>query len=245
MDKISSNKNTISIITVCFNNKDGLEKTIKSVAAQDYAFKELIVIDGGSKDGTIELATQYRDIIEVFRSEPDNGIYDAMNKGIRIASGKWIVCMNAGDIFSSDNVLSNVFANDIQEDKQFIYSDYSEMDERGKIRIKLSDRKKGLIFHQSSIYCRSLHKQYGYYVVTHPYTVSDLMFFLSIPEKMYMKVDTVISLSDTKGVSRQGLWCARNAMCMRIVYGIENMHVAYLKYCKYIITVLIKKCRMF
>lgn len=56
-----------------------------------------------------------------------------------------------------------------------------------------------------------------------------------------MKVDTVISLSDTSGISRQGLWCARNALCMRVVYGIENMHIAYVKYWKYILTVILRK----
>lgn len=238
---MNKNKHTISVVTVCFNNKEGLERTLKSFFAQDYVQKEIVVVDGGSRDGTEQMVRQYKNIIDIFICEPDNGIYDAINKGIRRASGKWIVCMNAGDIFASDTVLSEVFSRDIPEDKKFLYSDYAESDKNGKITVKLSDRKKGLVFHQSAIYRRSLHDEYGYYIVTRPYTVSDLMFFLSVPERYYMKVDTVISLSDTSGVSRQGLWCAKNALCMRIVYGMENMHIAYLKYWKYILTAFLKK----
>lgn len=238
MDKIG---NTVSVVTVCFNNRDGLKRTIESFAAQDYAGKELIIVDGGSNDGTQQIIQRYKDIIDSFTSEPDNGIYDAINKGIKRATGEWVVCMNAGDVFASDTVLDDVLGKDIPKDKQFIYSDYAESDADGKITVKPSDRKRGLVFHQSAIYRRSLHNEYGYYTVTRPYTVSDLMFFLAVPERLYMKVDTVISLSDTSGVSRQGLWCARNAMCIRIVYGIENMHVAYLKYWKYILTGLLGK----
>lgn len=241
MDKINNNIPVISVITVCFNNKDGLEKTLKSFAAQNFSQKEIIVVDGGIHDGTEKTIQRYKNIIDHFICESDNGIYDAINKGIRRASGKWVVCMNAGDIFASDTVLSEILDRDIPGDKQFLYSDYAEIDGHGKITIKPSDRKKGLVFHQSAIYRRSLHDEYGYYTVTRPYTVSDLMFFLAVPERLYMKVDTVISLSDTSGISRQGLWCARNALCMRVVYGIENMHIAYVKYWKYILTVILRK----
>lgn len=241
MDKIGNTVQTVSVVTVCFNNREGLERTIKSFAAQDYAGKELIIVDGGSNDGTLKTIQRNKDIIGRFTSEPDNGIYDAINKGIKLATGEWIVCMNAGDVFASDTVLNDVLGKDIPKDKHFIYSDYAESNADGKITVKPSDRKRGLVFHQSAIYRRSLHNEYGYYTVTRPYTVSDLMFFLAVPERLYMKVDTVISLSDTSGVSRQGLWCARNAMCIRIVYGMENMHVAYLKYWKYILTGLLKK----
>ena len=231
MDKIN-NKHSISVVTVCFNNKEGLERTINSYLVQDFVSKEIIVVDGGSNDGTEQVVRQYKNMIDIFISEPDDGIYDAINKGLHKVSGKWVVCLNAGDIFMSNTVLSEIFNHDIPKDKLFIYSDYAERNKSGHIIIKLSDRKRGLIFHQSAIYRRSLHEKYGYYIVTPNYTVSDLMFFLAIPEKFYMKVNTVISLSDTTGISRQGLWCARNALCMRVVYGIENIHLAYLKYWK-------------
>lgn len=142
MDKINNNIPVISVITVCFNNKDGLEKTLKSFAAQNFSQKEIIVVDGGSHDGTEKTIQRYKNIIDHFICESDNGIYDAINKGIRRASGKWVVCMNAGDIFASDTVLSEILDRDIPGDKQFLYSDYAEIDGHGKITIKPSDRKK-------------------------------------------------------------------------------------------------------
>lgn len=227
---------TVSIITITYNNAQGLEKTIKSVINQTYKLKEFIIIDGGSTDETKLLASRYKEEINSFTSEPDYGIYDALNKGIRKAKGEWIVCMNAGDLFASNDVLDKVFGKGVPANKSFIYSDYSVLLPNGKIVVKESNRKRGLVFHQSSIYRRSLHYEYGFYIVTKPYTVSDLMFFLAVPEDMYQKTDTVISLSDTEGISNQGLWCARDALCLRIIYGMENIHIAYLKYLKYKMT---------
>ncbi len=98
----------ISVITVSYNRKDDLEKTIKSVVNQDYVNKEYIIIDGGSTDGTIEVIKNNIDKIDYWISEKDTGIYDAMNKGIKAASGKWINFMNAGDSFYDETVLSSV-----------------------------------------------------------------------------------------------------------------------------------------
>lgn len=231
---------TVSIITITYNNAQGLEKTIKSVISQTYKMKEFIIVDGGSTDDTKSLVSKHKEQIDCFTSESDNGIYDALNKGIRKANGEWIVCMNAGDVFASNDVLDKVLSKGVPSNKSFIYSDYSVLMPNGEIIVKESDRKKGLVFHQSSIYRRTLHNEYGFYIVTKPYTVSDLMFFLAVPEDKYLKTSTVISLSDTKGVSNQGLWCARDALCMRVVYGMENIHIAYLKYIKYKITNILK-----
>ena len=82
--------NKISVITVCYNAVSGIERTIKSVLNQTYEHLEYIVIDGGSTDGTIEVINRYKDKIAYFISEKDNGIYDAMNKGIKVAHGTWL-----------------------------------------------------------------------------------------------------------------------------------------------------------
>ena len=94
----------ISIITICYNNKSGLEQTIRSVGSQIYNSKEFIIIDGGSRDGSTDLIDNYQEFIDIFVSEPDNGIYDAINKGISKATGEWIICMNAGDTFTDKYV---------------------------------------------------------------------------------------------------------------------------------------------
>ena len=118
MEKI---EDSISIITICYNCRHDLEQTIQSVIAQHYAKKEFIVIDGGSTDGTSEILSKYRHHIDICISEPDDGIYDALNKGVRQASAEWILCLNAGDVFRSENVLETIFSNHIPQQKTFIY----------------------------------------------------------------------------------------------------------------------------
>ena len=220
--------NKISIITICYNCREDLEQTIQSVIAQSYANKEYIVVDGGSTDGTADVLASYRQHIDILISERDNGIYDALNKGIRLASGEWIICMNAGDVFDDKDVLSNLFQSPIPSDKSFLYSDFNLLHDDGTIEKRSCNRATGDVHHQNAIYRRSLHSQYGYYIVTHPYIVSDLLFFLAVPESEYMKVDRVISRVKDGGISCQ-LWASEQAWAAKVVYGMESIpHIFYM-----------------
>jgi len=96
----------ISVITVCYNAASTLEKTILSVLNQTYPNIEYIIIDGGSTDGSVDIIRKYADQLAYWVSEPDKGIYDAMNKGIDCCNGEWINFMNAGDTFYADNTIS-------------------------------------------------------------------------------------------------------------------------------------------
>ncbi len=98
----------ISIVTVVFNNASTIEQTILSVAGQTYRDIEHIIIDGGSTDGTLDIIARHRDKFAVVVSEPDRGIYDAMNKGIKAAQGEAIGTLNADDFYANDTVLSQV-----------------------------------------------------------------------------------------------------------------------------------------
>lgn len=98
----------ISIVTVCYNAVDIIETTIQSVIRQTYDNIEYIVIDGASTDGTMDVIGKYRDSISCLVSEPDKGIYDAMNKGIGLATGSWISFMNAGDVFYDTDVIEKI-----------------------------------------------------------------------------------------------------------------------------------------
>jgi glycosyltransferase involved in cell wall biosynthesis len=92
---------SLSIITVVFNGKKSIEKTIKNIANQNYENCEYIIIDGGSNDGTQEIILKYNDVVSDFITEKDKGIYDAMNKGIKLSNGEWIIFINGGDQINS------------------------------------------------------------------------------------------------------------------------------------------------
>lgn len=104
-------KPKVSVITVVYNDCKHIEKTLQSVISQDFYSIEYVVIDGNSTDGTNELIQKYKNQIDIFVSESDKGIYDAMNKGLKRANGEYVIFMNSGDIFVDDKVLSHVFAN--------------------------------------------------------------------------------------------------------------------------------------
>lgn len=103
------NNPKVSIVTVTFNCKDTIEKTICNVLKQTYSNIEYIVIDGNSTDGTKEIIEKYADQLAYWISEPDKGIYDAMNKGIKVATGEWILFRNSGDYFFSPTTIEEVF----------------------------------------------------------------------------------------------------------------------------------------
>ena len=100
----------ISIITINYNDAKGLYKTIQSVINQSFDNYEFIIIDGGSTDDSLTIIDQYKTKIDYFISEPDTGVYNAMNKGIKIAKGEYLIFMNSGDGFYDENVLSKVTA---------------------------------------------------------------------------------------------------------------------------------------
>ena len=129
---------TIDIITVVFNAKAELERTLSSVFSQNYANLNLIVIDGGSNDGTQEFIKNNSDKIKFWISESDNGIYDAMNKGLNHATGDYVWFINAGDEIYSKNTLSEIFYNEEKFDAYYGDVMYinSERKELGRRKLK-------------------------------------------------------------------------------------------------------------
>lgn len=99
---------TFSIITVTYNAEAVLEDTIQSVISQTYHRVEYIIVDGASKDGTLSIINKYKDRITKIISEPDKGLYDAMNKGIQMATGDYLCFLNAGDSFHEDDTLQQM-----------------------------------------------------------------------------------------------------------------------------------------
>nr|WP_242691604.1 glycosyltransferase family 2 protein [Pedobacter sp. SYSU D00823] len=103
-------KPLLSVITIVYNNVRDIERTIQSVINQSYFRIEYIIVDGGSTDGTIEIIRKYRDQISAFISEKDNGIYDAMNKGLKLATGDYVLFMNSGDEIYDTDTVEKVFS---------------------------------------------------------------------------------------------------------------------------------------
>ncbi len=106
----------ISIITVVYNAKPLIERTIKSIISQSYLNIEYIIIDGGSDDGTLELAEKYQSQIALILSGKDNGIYDAMNKSLKNATGDYVLFLNAGDELYEKDTLAKIFATSLNAD---------------------------------------------------------------------------------------------------------------------------------
>ena len=206
MQNLQSNEK-ISVITICYNAEKTIERTIKSVLNQSYKNLEYIIIDGGSKDNTMKIVKRYKDKISSVISEPDNGIYDAMNKGVRIATGEWLNMMNAGDCYTNDEVLNEIFSTSIPKDV-FVYL----------VRVNIDLINRPSFNHQCTIYRKSLHQEHGFYTVTKPIIISDILFFYMVPVSQMVKADTVIAFFDDGGVSSQGHWSLQQWLCADVVF---------------------------
>ncbi len=161
-------KNSIplTIITICYNIKDEIEKTCKSIVNQTWQDFEWIVVDGGSTDGTTDILKKYQNRMNVFISEPDKGIYNAMNKGILLAHGTWLNFMNGGDSFAADDVLEKVFKN-TDYDADILYGDINLIYENGDVVAKPQpDNLEGSNYHfchQASFIKKELFDKHGLY----------------------------------------------------------------------------------
>ena len=171
----------VSIITINLNNAVGLAKTIKSIVTQNFIDYEYIVIDGGSSDGSLGIIKDYENRLSYWSSEPDNGIYNAMNKGIKIATSEYCLFLNSGDFLVNSNVLSNVFSN--YEDVDILYGDLILQNSIGQRLQKFPDELtfywlySEFLGHASTHIKRSLFEKIGYYNENYK-IVSDWEFFL-------------------------------------------------------------------
>jgi len=123
-------KPVLSVITIVYNNVKDIERTVLSVLNQTYINIEYIVIDGLSNDGTLDIISKYKDRIAKFTSEKDEGIYDAMNKGLALATGDYVIFMNSGDEFYDSNTVAAVFAS--ADDADIYYGETEMIDDAGQ-----------------------------------------------------------------------------------------------------------------
>lgn len=143
----------VSIITVCLNSEQYLEKTIKSVLNQTYPNIEYIIIDGNSTDKTIEIIKKYESRITKWISESDNGIYDAMNKGIALCKGEIIYFLNSGDYLYANNIIQKISNKFLNHDIIGVYGNVESIDGIGNKKIR-----GGKISYNNLLYKRLCHQ---------------------------------------------------------------------------------------
>lgn len=211
----------VSVITVCYNSQLVIEETIKSVVGQDYPNLEYIIIDGGSNDSTLDIIKKYKDKVDIMISEPDDGVYNAMNKGIDLATGIWLNFMNAGDCFA-DPCAKRVFSNPIPDDKSFLYSD-AWLKYENRLVPHITSIDEGVVLHQACLYKKELHSRYGYYNEFKPIVISDYLFFCNVPLKLFYKIENEkIAIYDMTGISTQK-WNYQQKLCADVIFSRKTM----------------------
>ena len=133
------NKPLISLVTVCYNAENLLAETLQSAINQTYNNIELVIVDGNSMDNTLNVVKRFENHIGTLISEPDNGIYDAMNKGIKAAKGDWVYFLNAGDSLINNHILDDVFNQELPSDCLFIYGKVQTLNIEGPGKFEVSD----------------------------------------------------------------------------------------------------------
>jgi glycosyltransferase involved in cell wall biosynthesis len=204
----------ISIITVCFNSAKTIENTIKSVIFQDYKNIEYIIIDGGSNDETIEIIEKYKKSIDIFNSEKDNGLYDALNKGISLASGEVVGILNSDDELYSNSIISEIANCFLNKKIDMLWGDVQFVNKSNEIvRIYKSNIFKpnrfkfGIMPAHPSFYCRKkLFNLNGLYR-TDLLIASDFELLLRFIKKdsNYFYLNKIIVNMKTGGVSTRGI----------------------------------------
>jgi glycosyltransferase involved in cell wall biosynthesis len=161
----------ISVITVCLNSEKSIERTIRSVISQHYSDIEYLIIDGGSTDGTLPIIEKYRNQIDFVLSEPDAGVYDAINKGIKASTGEVVGVLNADDVYASNEVVTEIVDMFKNNDPDLLYGNLTYVKPNGTILRKWVSKtyQQGLFNWgwmppHPTFYCKKqLFDQLGYY----------------------------------------------------------------------------------
>lgn len=196
--------NKITIITVVYNSVNLIEETINSVLNQTYTNIEYIIIDGCSTDGTIEVINKYKSKINIFISENDQGIYDAMNKALNYVTGSWIIFMNSGDKFYNHKVLSDINFNSTF-DMYFGATKIISNNSISKVRYPISIKNiwKGMICcHQSIIFNSDIFKSTKFNL---KYSLSadyNLIYSLIIQNSKIAYINNIIAIYYEEGASK-------------------------------------------
>lgn len=202
----------LSIITVCFNAATLIKKSLASAVNQTFQDFELVIVDGGSSDNTLEELEGFKYKIGTLVSEKDAGIYDAMNKGISLAKGEWIYFLNAGDAFFNEHVLEKVFNEINQVKPSFLYAKVQTVNEPTGVnyiagqKVSLEDFWfKYPICHQATFAKKELFLTVGMFN-THYQLISDTEWFIRVfkhTQGQTHYIDELIAFYDVTGATYQ------------------------------------------
>ncbi|MDA7733630.1 glycosyltransferase [Candidatus Pelagibacter sp.] len=224
----------VSVIVVSLNTKNELEKTLISIMSQSIVDYELIVVDGESNDGTRVVINKYKNKIDKQIIEKDNGIYDAMNKGIKISSGKWIIFMNSGDLFYKKNVLKN-FLSEAVKNYDIVYGDtvVSAKNLKYIVNSKPFDYKTLLMpfCHQSVFVKSNILKKRKFSLIYRFSSDFDFFYYCYLSGKKFYKIDNVISKVKSGGFADKNRQMVFNEN-LRIIKKKGNKNLLYLLYLK-------------
>lgn len=210
--------NKISVITVVYNDVSHIRETMESFFSQTWEDREYIIIDGGSTDGTAEIIKEYADRLAYWCSEPDEGIYYAMNKGVEHATGDWINILNCGDVYCSAHALEQVVTTVGETDADVIYCNSVEVHPKFKYNRFAGDDVSMLSYtpifrHGSSLIKTSVHKRYLYDIskkATLGYALDwDMLYRLYLDGYKFKKADVFLEEYQLEGMSNhpyKNLW---------------------------------------
>lgn len=192
-------KPIISVVTICYNAEEYIEATVKSVLQQTYSNIEYIVVDGNSKDNTLIIVNQYKEKIKKIISEPDKGIYDAMNKGIDLCSGDWCLFLNSGDYFYAKDTIQKAVEL-FNDNADVIYGDTEYRFDYGNDVLKPKELEKvmdgAFCCHQSTFFKLDTLRKYKYdlsYKIIADWVLYRKMY---LDGKVFYYIPTIISSFD-------------------------------------------------
>ncbi|EIV8497161.1 glycosyltransferase family 2 protein [Vibrio vulnificus] len=206
----------VSIITVCYNSESTIEDTIKSVAFQDYENIEYIIIDGGSTDNTNDIVKKYANNVDIYVSEKDDGLYDAMNKGVSLATGDIIGILNSDDFFISQSSVSELISGFNHPNIDAVYSDlvYVQAENTNKVTRLYSSKifresliRFGLMLPHPTFYAKkSVYDECGFYKLNYR-VAADFEFIARCVTngKVFNRVPKVTVKMREGGISSSGL----------------------------------------
>lgn len=204
---MNNNNPKLSIITINYNDCEGLRRTIQSVASQSFKDFEYIVIDGGSTDGSKDIIEKYKDHLNVAISEKDTGIYNAMNKGASFATGEYLLFLNSGDTLVNNSVLSRLMRSDFSEDivscRMIWFDDKKQYLNTPPKNVSLFTFIGGSLPHPSTIIRNTIFKKIGGYSEGYR-IISDWCFFVDALlqyNASYTTSDIVLSKFNGYGLS--------------------------------------------